>query len=132
MPDKAEDKGEVFKFSLAYTPREDLMVYATYSEGFRPGLLNRPGGKTNNVTGGTVPYEVKSDTVENQEIGIKTIAADGRLRVNANAFRIDITDLQTTIFDPAVTNLFFSDNAADAEITGVEGTVAWLPAFSKI
>lgn len=131
VPDKAEDKGEVFKFSLAYTPREDLMVYATYSEGFRPGLLNRPGGKTNNVTGGTVPYEVKSDTVENQEIGIKTTAADGRLRVNANAFRIDITDLQTTIFDPAVTNLFFSDNAADAEITGVEGTVAWLPAFSK-
>ena len=30
-----------------------------------------------------------------------------------------------------MTNLFFSDNAADAEITGVEGTVAWLPAFSK-
>ena len=131
VPDKAEDKGEVYKFSLAYTPREDLMVYATYSEGFRPGLLNRPGGKTNGVTGGTVPYVVKSDTVENQEIGIKATSNDGRLRVNANAFKVEITDLQTTIFDPAVTNLFFSDNAADAEITGLEGTITWLPRFSE-
>ena len=131
VPDAAEDKGEVYKFSLAYTPREDLMVYATYSEGFRPGLLNRPGGKTNNVTGGKVPFEVKSDKVENQEIGIKTTTADGRLRVNANAFVVEITDLQTTIFDPAVTNLFFSDNAADAEITGLEGTITWLPKFSE-
>jgi iron complex outermembrane receptor protein len=130
VPDAAEDKGEVFKLSLAYTPREDLMLYSTYSEGFRPGVLNRPGGRTNNVTGGTVPFEVKSDTVENYEIGIKTTTADGRLRVNANAFKIEITDLQTTIFDPAVTNLFFSDNAADAEITGLEGTITWLPKFS--
>lgn len=131
VPDAAEDKGEVYKFSLAYTPREDLMVYATYSEGFRPGLLNRPGGKDNGVTGGKVPFEVKSDKVENQEIGIKTTTADGRLRVNANAFVVEITDLQTTIFDPAVTNLFFSDNAADAEITGLEGTITWLPKFSE-
>ena len=106
------------------------MIYATYSEGFRPGLLNRPGGKTNNFSGGTVPYVVKSDTVTNQEIGVKMTTADGRLRVNANAFTVEITDLQTTIFDPAVTNLFFSDNAADAEITGLEGTLTWLPAFS--
>ena len=29
--------------------------------------------------------------------------------------------LQSTIFDPSIVNLFFSDNAADAEIKGVEG-----------
>ena len=132
VPDAAKDKGEVYKFSLAYKPSEDLMVYATYSEGFRPGLLNRPGGKAKKAPfTGTVPYEVKSDTVENNEIGVKFTSADGRLRVNANAFLIEITDLQTTIFDPAVTNLFFSDNAADAEITGLEGTITWLPAFTQ-
>ena len=46
---------------------------------------------------------------------------DGQLRLNGSAFMVDITGLQSTIFDPSIVNLFFSDNAADAEITGVEG-----------
>ena len=33
---------------------------------------------------------------------------------------VDITGLQSTIFDPSIVNLFFSDNAADAEISGVK------------
>mgnify|MGYP003331336123 CR=1 FL=1 len=36
-------------------------------------------------------------------------------------FFVDVTDLQTTVFDPSIVNLFFSDNAADAEISGIEG-----------
>ena len=34
---------------------------------------------------------------------------------------VDVTGLQTTVFDPSIVNLFFSDNAADAEIMGLEG-----------
>ena len=34
---------------------------------------------------------------------------------------VDVSGLQSTIFDPSIVNLFFSDNAADAEITGAEG-----------
>jgi len=34
---------------------------------------------------------------------------------------VDVSGLQSTIFDPSIVNLFFSDNAADAEIKGVEG-----------
>ena len=33
--------------------------------------------------------------------------------------------MQTTIFDPSIVNLFFSDNAADAEITGLEADFIW-------
>ena len=46
---------------------------------------------------------------------------DGQLRFNGSAFFVDIEGLQSTVFDPSIVNLFFSDNAADAEITGVEG-----------
>jgi outer membrane receptor protein involved in Fe transport len=35
--------------------------------------------------------------------------------------------LQTTIFDPSIANLFFSDNAADADITGLEGDFIYYP-----
>ena len=45
-------------------------------------------------------------------------------------FFIDIQNLQTTIFDTSITNLFFSDNAANAEVKGFEGDFVWLPNFS--
>ena len=35
--------------------------------------------------------------------------------------------MQTTIFDPSIVNLFFSDNAANAEIQGLEGDFTWAP-----
>jgi iron complex outermembrane receptor protein len=42
-------------------------------------------------------------------------------------FFLDISDLQTTIFDTSIVNLFFSDNAADAEVMGLEGDITWAP-----
>ena len=40
---------------------------------------------------------------------------------------VDVSGLQTTIFDPSIANLFFSDNAADADITGLEGDFVYYP-----
>ena len=132
-PDVAQTDGFIYKASLEVTPTPDTLVYATYSEGFRPGLLNRPGGATNGQ-GFTVPFELETDEVQNYELGWKLDLIDGQLRFNGSAFYVDITNLQTTIFDPSITNLFFSDNAANAEIKGVEAdfTVApyALPGFT--
>lgn len=120
-PDKAETDGTIVKATLAYTPSDEMMYYATYSEGFRPGLLNRPGGAYKASDNYTVPFELQTDEVNNYEIGWKTTLLDGQLRLNGNAFFVEIKNLQTTIFDPSIVNLFFSDNAANAEITGIEG-----------
>jgi outer membrane receptor protein involved in Fe transport len=102
------------------------MFYATYSEGFRPGLLNRPGG-AQGPGGYTVPFALDTDDVRNYEIGWKTKLFEHQLIFNGSAFYVDISRLQTTIFDPSITNLFFSDNAADAWIKGVEGEVTFAP-----
>ena len=51
---------------------------------------------------------------------------NGAVRFNGSAFMVDITGLQSTIFDPTIVNLFFSDNAADAEILGVEGDFVYI------
>ena len=120
-PDKAETDGTIAKFSLTFTPNDDVMYYATYSEGFRPGLLNRPGGAYKATDNYTVPFELQTDEVNNYELGWKTTLMGGQLRFNGNAFFVEIENLQTTIFDPSIVNLFFSDNAANAKITGVEG-----------
>ena len=125
-PDKAKTEGVIFKGTVNFTPTEDLLFYATYSEGFRPGLLNRPGG-AQGPDGFTVPFELESDEVKNYELGWKMDLADGQVRFNGSAFYVDISNLQTTIFDPSITNLFFSDNAANAEIRGVEGDFTFAP-----
>lgn len=125
-PDIAQADGFIFKGTVNVTPTPDLLFYATYSEGFRPGLLNRPGGATNGA-GFVVPFELDTDEVQNYEIGWKTELADGQVRFNGSAFYVDISRLQTTIFDPSITNLFFSANAADAEIYGVESDFTYSP-----
>ena len=120
-PDKAETDGVIGKATVSWNPSEDVMYYVTWSEGFRPGILNRPVGRTDPSGQYSVPAEVDTDEITNYEFGWKTILKDGNLRFNGSAFYVDVTGLQTTIFDPSIVNLFFSDNAADATIKGVEG-----------
>jgi len=125
-PDVASASGTIIKFTLSYTPSDDVLFYATYSEGFRPGLLNRPGGAAGPGTY-SVPFELATDDVTNYELGWKADLAGGTLRFNGSAFFVEVERLQTTIFDPSIVNLFFSDNAANAEVMGVEGEITWLP-----
>jgi outer membrane receptor protein involved in Fe transport len=125
-PDKAETDGVIGKATLAWNKTEDLMYYLTWSEGFRPGLLNRPAGTSTKDGTYTIPAVTDTDEVTNFEFGWKATLMDGALRFNGSAFMVDITGLQSTIFDAAIVNLFFSDNAADAEITGVEGDFVYV------
>ena len=126
-PDKAKTDGTILKVTGNWTPTADQLYYVTLSEGFRPGLLNRPGGATNPAGTFSVPYVLDTDDVVNLEFGWKTDLMDGALRFNGSIFRVEIENLQTTILDPSITNLFFSDNAADAEVTGLESDFIWLP-----
>ena len=125
--DKAETDGFIYRASLAWTPTDDQMYYATYSEGFRPGLLNRPGGDCNADGSFCVPFTIESDTVSNYEAGWKVDLLDNRLRFNGSIFYIEIEDLQTGIFDASISNLFFVSNAADAEVKGIEAELTWAP-----
>ena len=126
-PNVAEDDGVIGKVTLSWSPNDDHLWYVTWSEGFRTGLLNRPGGAFQSATGYTVPFDVKSDELINMELGWKLDMLNNTLRFNGSVFFLDISDLQTTIFDTSIVNLFFSDNAADAEVTGLEGDITWAP-----
>jgi outer membrane receptor protein involved in Fe transport len=123
-PDAAETDGVIGKLTVSWMPNDAAMFYGTWSEGFRPGLLNRPGGATA-ASGYTVPFALDTDDVINLEAGWKLDLLDRTLRFNGSVFYVEIENLQTTIFDPSIVNLFFSDNAADAEILGIEGDFIW-------
>ncbi len=128
--DKAETDGVIGKVSLTWTPDANQLYYVTWSEGYRPGFLNRPGGSVSQDGSYTVPFAFDTDDVTNYELGWKLDLLDASLRFNGDIFFVEIENLQIGIFDPSITNLFFSDNAVDAEVTGVEGDITWLPAFA--
>jgi iron complex outermembrane recepter protein len=72
------------RFNLAYQIDADKMVYATYSEGFRPGGVNRRG---------TLPPYL-ADWLTNIEFGWKTTWMNNRLRINGAVFNQTWDDFQ--------------------------------------
>ena len=111
---------------------EDVMIFAAYSEGFRPQTANRnagqPSGNQNGVYEGyLVPAIAKTDELENWEIGMKGEFFDRTLRLNATAYTSEIDDLQVSRFDPSnVAFLVFIENAGDAEVDGLDLDFTWL------
>lgn len=108
-----DETGETYKASLQYDIDDDRMVYATYSTGYRPGGNNRRVG--------VLPY--LSDTIDNYEIGWKTMFFDRSLRINGAVFFQEWTNLQFGLPGPnGVTSTY---NAGSAEITGIETDFSW-------
>ena len=68
MNDTAQTDGVIGKVSLSYAPSDAQLYYVTWSEGFRPGFLNRPGGSGN--ADYTVPFAFDTDKVTNLELGL--------------------------------------------------------------
>jgi len=123
----ASESGFVPKATLTYTFDDNRMVYGTYSEGFRRGGAN--AAKPRSVFGRTPLNTYDSDLVKNYEIGAKTTLADGRVQFNVTAYRMIWEDIQIETEDP--TPFLFNlgiINFPEAEITGVEAFLNWIPA----
>ena len=117
----------ITKFTLSYTPKDNVLLFATISEGYRPGGWNRGGGiPSNNREYPTVSAHYDTDDVDNIEFGWKATLADGKVQLNGNVYFIEWTNMQVTRFDPQnVSILTFVENAADADIKGVEADLIW-------
>lgn len=113
-----DEDGQIYKFNASYNISDDVMVYATYSEGFRAGGVNRRAGVT-------IPIAYSSDLVENHEIGWKSTLMDGALRINGALFQMDWVDIQFTRFDPSEANIGLTSNAGSGEVEGIEFDFAW-------
>jgi len=121
----------IIKASLDWKVSDDIMLFASYSEGFRPPVTNRVGGglaknQEGAFDGFRIPVYSTTDSLDNIEIGFKSTLFDQSLRVNATAYYSKISDLQTSRFDPTnISFLVFTDNVGDAEIKGIDGDFTW-------
>ena len=77
------------KASISYFLPSGTHVYANYAKGFEPGGYNLYDSAGTPVLN---PYF--KETIDNYEIGFKTVALGGRLSFNAAAYYIDYTDRQ--------------------------------------
>ena len=121
----------IIKVSLDWKVSDELMVFTAYSEGFRPPVTNRVGGgQAKNQEGAfdgfRIPVYSTTDSLDNVELGFKSTLFDQTLRFNATAYYSEISDLQTSRFDPTnISFLVFTDNVGDAEIKGIDGDFSW-------
>jgi iron complex outermembrane recepter protein len=126
----AKYTGVLFKGNLTYKFGEGSLVYATYSDGFRPGGFNRRPCRVPSTICPTNADFVRlgtyvPDKVANYEIGGKFSLLDRRLQVNLAAYQIDWNNIQITVFDQNISNQTFTTNLLDARIRGVEGDITW-------
>ncbi|MBS0388840.1 MAG: TonB-dependent receptor [Proteobacteria bacterium] len=119
-------KGFKSRANLTWKFTTDGLVYATWSQGFRPGGFNRSSGF---VSAGQSPLKgifltpigFKPDILTNKEVGFKTQWFDRHLQVNGTVYQEDWKDVQIGLFDPGVLgNLTFTANGPDYRVDGFE------------
>ena len=121
----------IFKATLDWKVTDAILLYATYSEGFRPQTANRNASAASGNQSGPfqnfrVPVIADSDELTNFEVGFKGDLFADTLRFNATLYFSSIDDLQTTRFDPSnVAFLVFIENVGDAEVTGIDADYIW-------
>lgn len=113
-------------YGIQYKPTKDLMVYAVYSEGYRPGGFNRyPETKAPLTSGNnqyTKPVSYAPDSLKNYEAGVKSELLDHRLQLNLTGYHMEWLNSQIALYQPCcLGNSTFTTNGASYSIDGVEG-----------
>lgn len=111
------DNGKVPRVNLTYKITPDVLVYGTWSKGFRPGGVNRTSLQ------GIGPYQ--PDFLTNYEIGWKTQWFDHHLRWNGALFWEDWKDFQFSFLGPNSVTVIA--NGGNARIKGIENEIVWAP-----
>ena len=104
--------------NVTYKLDADKMIYATWSQGFRPGGINRKG---------TLP-PYKSDYLDNYEFGWKTEWLDHHLLWNGAIFQENWKDFQFSLLGQ--NGLTEIKNANQARIRGLETNVGWAATYN--
>lgn len=100
------------KFSLSYDA-DDYLLYALAAEGYRVG------GNNATLPGAIVsPPNYEPDSLWNYEVGLKAQWLDRRLQANLAVFRIDWSNMQSTV--PRGDGFVHTINAGDARSRGAE------------
>ena len=94
-PRKADENEFIPKISLAWSFSDDQMLYGLYTQGIRPGGVNRVRGEP------FLPPYYEPDTMDNYELGYRSMFADGKGRLNATLYHMKWKEYQLELVDPS-------------------------------
>jgi iron complex outermembrane recepter protein len=125
-PNRATPSGNRARGNLSWHVTDDVLVYYTWSQGFRAGQFNRttschlPGPDNQNQY--CVPAFTVPDNITNNEIGWKTQWLNQRLQLNGAVYQEIWSNAQTGFFDPqgGLGNLAFATNGPSYRVRGIE------------
>jgi len=100
-----------WKIALSVEPINNVRIYASYDRGYKAGSFPSTA-----QTGLQASTPLRSEILDNYELGLKSTILDGRLRFNAAAFRLEYDDLQ--VYELLGLSLVTSN--AQAEVNGYE------------
>ena len=109
------------------------MIYATWSQGFRPGGFNRTNSchirGTDGINQFCLPQSYHSDDLTNYEFGWKTEFLDHHFQWNGAVYQENWNNVQVGFFDPGETgNLTFGTNGQNFRVRGLETSLVALVA----
>jgi len=107
--------------NINWFPTEDVMLFATWSSGYKSGGFNMAGSSENL---GAERRIFDPEETTNYELGVKATLLDGRMRANATLFRTDLEDFQDRAFDGLS---FIVLNAGEVRQQGLEADINWAP-----
>ena len=123
------ESGYKSRGNLTWHVKPDLMLYYTYSQGFRPGGFNQNGGTLHAygpdaVQQYALPRAYLSDNLTNNEIGWKTEFFNHRLQWNGAVYQENWDNVQVAFFNPGlVGNIFYNTNGQNFRIKGLETSI---------
>jgi iron complex outermembrane receptor protein len=107
------------RFSATFHATPRVRVYGTVAEGFKAGGFNAASPAGREAYGEEQSW--------NYEAGAKASLLNQRLSIGVAVFRIDWSDIQLNVPNPAVPAQFFISNTGKAHSAGVEVEVAARP-----
>ena len=129
-PNRSTPSGNRARGNLSWHVTEDILLYYTWSQGFRAGAFNRSTSchnlpPPNGPDVFCVPAFTVPDNVTNNEVGWKTEWWDHRLQFNGAIYQEVWGNAQTGFFDPqgGLGNLAFATNGPSYRVRGVEPSI---------
>ncbi len=110
------------KAGVSYKFTHQVMVYADWSQGFRPGGSN--SGLPAGCYASGVTQNYNPDTLNNYEFGWKTTSLEHRLLWNGAVYYMDWNKLQALIYDASVCpSSSYNINVGKARIYGAQSNI---------
>ena len=108
------------KITGTYKFSDDVLVYATWAQGFKSGTYNV-------VSIYTPPGYVEPEKITSYEVGVKSTLLDGTLRLNGAIFDNTLKNQQVQYVSLTNGGAVSIENAGEGQSRGIEADLIWQP-----